>query len=262
MKKHIATWTVKESTLFNNGRYCLLKLSAGAAFPEIRAGQFVQALIENSASVFLRRPVSVHFADREKREIQLLVQVVGDGTRKLSELKKGDHLNLIYPLGNGFTLPEKSTKNSKLALLIGGGIGAAPLLFLSAELRKRGCTPNFLLGARTKEDFLQIREFEKSGKVYLATEDGSAGETGYVTAHSILQSSRFDLIYTCGPRPMMVAVARYAREKEIPCEVSLENTMACGFGVCLCCTEKTVNGNLRVCTEGPVMNINQLAWQI
>ncbi|MDR2621358.1 MAG: dihydroorotate dehydrogenase electron transfer subunit [Dysgonamonadaceae bacterium] len=261
MKKYIADWTVKENILFNGNEYCLLKLGLGEKIPEILPGQFVQVLIEDSSTTFLRRPISVHFVDKEKNELWLLVQVIGDGTRKLSEQKKGDSLNLIYPLGNSFTLPEKSDKTGKF-LLIGGGVGVAPLLYLGACMQKLGYKPEFLLGAKTKKDILQIDEFGKYGKIYITTEDGSAGEKGFVTNHSVLQSTGFNFIYTCGPKPMMAAVARYAREKGIACEVSLENTMACGIGACLCCVEKTVRGNVCVCTEGPVMNINQLTWQI
>jgi dihydroorotate dehydrogenase electron transfer subunit len=261
MKKYISDWTVKENTLFNESRYCLLKLGNDENIPEILPGQFVQVLIENSPTTFLRRPVSVHFVDKERNELWLLVQVIGDGTRKLSELKKGDRLNLVYPLGNGFSLPEKSDKSGKF-LLIGGGVGTAPLLYLGACLQKLGYEPEFLLGVKTETDLLQINEFEKFGKVHVTTEDGSAGEKGYVTNHSVLQPADFDFIYTCGPKPMMAAVAKYAREKGIACEVSLENTMACGIGACLCCVEKTVRGNICVCTEGPIFNINQLIWQI
>lgn len=259
MKKYIADWMVKENILFNNNEYCLLKLGLEEKIPEILPGQFVQALIEDSSTTFLRRPISVHFVDKKKNELWLLIQVIGNGTRKLSELKKGNHLNLIYPLGNSFTLPEKSDKTGKF-LLIGGGVGTAPLLYLGAYLQKHGYKFEFLLGAKTEKDILQISEFGKYGKFYITTEDGSAGEQGYVTNHSVLQSADFDLIYTCGPKPMMTAVALYAREKGIACEASLENTMACGIGVCLCCVEKTVRGNICVCTEGPVMNINQLTW--
>ena len=260
MKKYIADWTVKENILFGN-EYCLLKLGLDEKIPEILPGQFVQVRVDDSPATFLRRPISVHYIDKDKNELWLLVQVIGDGTRKLSELTKGARLNLIYPLGNSFSLPEKYDKTGKL-LLIGGGVGVAPLLYLGACLRERGCEPEFLLGAKTEKDVMQIDEFRKFGKVHITTEDGSAGEKGYVTNHSVLQLPDYDFIYTCGPKPMMVAVAKYAREKGISCEVSLENTMACGIGACLCCVEKTVRGNVCVCTEGPVMNINQLTWQI
>jgi dihydroorotate dehydrogenase electron transfer subunit len=133
---------------------------------------------------------------------------------------------------------------------------------LGVFLRERGYKPDFLLGVKAEEDVLQINEFLKFGNFHISTEDGSAGEKGLVTDHSILQSTDWDFIYTCGPKPMMIAVAKYAREKGIPCELSLENSMACGIGACLCCVENTTRGNVCACIEGPVMNINQLTWQI
>ena len=261
MKKYIADWTIRENILFNGNEYCLLKLGLDEKIPEIFPGQFVQIRIDGSPATFLRRPISVNYIDKNKNELWLLVQVIGDGTRKLSELKKGNRLNLIYPLGNSFSLPKKSDITGKF-LLIGGGVGTAPLLYLGACLLEIGYKPEFLLGVKTKKDLLQLDEFRKFGNVHITTEDGSAGEKGFVTNHSVLQSTNYDFIYTCGPKPMMIAVAKYANEKGISCEVSLENTMACGIGACLCCVEKTVRGNVCICTEGPVMNINQLTWQI
>ncbi|MDR3219274.1 MAG: dihydroorotate dehydrogenase electron transfer subunit [Dysgonamonadaceae bacterium] len=270
MKKYLADWTVKENILLRPN-YCLIKLGLDSEIPEMLPGQFVQVRIENSPSTFLRRPISIHFVDRRENEIRLLVQLLGEGTRQLAQIKPGDRLNLLYPLGNGFSLPEKnnldfpvveSPENKPERLLIGGGVGIAPLLYLGFKLSLSGCKPVFLLGAKRKDDLLQLAEFEKYGKVYTTTEDGSYGEKGFVTQHSVLRTGKFDFIYTCGPKPMMQAVAKYARKAAIPCEVSLENTMACGIGACLCCVEKTKKGNICVCTEGPVFNSNQLTWQI
>ncbi|MDR0506275.1 MAG: dihydroorotate dehydrogenase electron transfer subunit [Dysgonamonadaceae bacterium] len=258
MRKYISDWIVKEN-LSVNDKCCLLKLTVNEAIPEMFPGQFVNIRIDNS--VFLRRPISIHFVDRVKNELWLLVQIVGNGTRKLSEAKSGDILNMIYPLGNHFFIPGSEFKNKKL-LLVGGGVGIAPLLYLGDFLKEKGLQPTFLLGARSKNDLLQIKEFAKRGEVHVTTENGDFGEKGFVTNHSILTQENIDFIYTCGPKPMMLAVAKYARERAIPCEVSLENTMACGIGACLCCVEKTLKGNACVCTEGPVFNINQLSWQI
>jgi len=146
-------------------------------------------------------------------------------------------------------------------LLVGGGVGVAPLLFLGAELKGLGFEPTFLLGARTGGDLLMVDEFRRYGRVLITTEDGSVGERGFVTRHSVLSTESFDRIYTCGPTPMMKAVAAYAYKNNVFCEASLENMMACGLGACLCCVEKTTEGNLCVCKNGPVFNINQLLWQ-
>ena len=172
---------------------------------------------------------------------------------------EGDKLNCLLPLGNSFTIP--SSPNEKF-LLVGGGVGVAPLLYLGHKIHEMGGVPTFLLGARSAHDLLEIDRFRAVGRVFLTTEDGSEGERGFVTGHSILNNERFDHICTCGPKPMMQAVARYAVKSGTECEVSLENLMACGLGACLCCVEKTTEGNVCVCKEGPVFNIKKLLWQI
>ncbi|MGL5729614.1 MAG: dihydroorotate dehydrogenase electron transfer subunit, partial [Bacteroidales bacterium] len=211
-----------------------------------------------SPTTFLRRPISINFIDFENNELWLLIQKVGDGTKALSQLKVSDSLNIIYPLGNSFGLPDIQT--SKL-VLIGGGVGVAPMLYLGKVLFEKGFTPDFLLGFRSSDDIVLLEEFRKYGNVHITTEDGSYGEKGYVTNHTVLQQP-IQKIFTCGPKPMMMAVAKFAKPNSIECEVSLENTMACGFGVCLCCVEKTTEGHVCVCSDGPIFNIDKLTWQI
>ena len=258
MKKKMTNWLVKENISLNDS-YCLLKLMLDEPLPEILPGQFVQVKVEHSPTIFLRRPISVHYVDTKKRELWLLIQQVGEATRQLAKIQPNERLNLIYPLGNSFTIP--TDKNASL-LLIGGGVGVAPLLHLGAYLKERGYQFSFLLGAKTEKDLLQLEEFRKYGEVYITTENGQLGEKGFVTNHSILKSKKIDFIYSCGPKPMMMAIAKLAKSQGISCEVSLENTMACGIGACLCCVEKTKKGNVCVCTEGPVFNIDQLTWPI
>ena len=237
----------------------LLKVSPADGSPlcDMQPGQFVQILADNSPSTFLRRPISINLVDLDNNEMWLLVQQVGEGTKKICEKVVGDTINIVYPLGSTFALP--ADKNSRL-LLVGGGVGTAPMLFLGKKLSEQGYKPHFLLGGRSERDLLQLEEFDKYGDVYCTTEDGSKGEKGYVTNHSILEQNKYDFIYTCGPKPMMVAVAKYAHNNNIECEVSLENLMACGFGACLCCIEETTRGNVCSCTEGPVFNIKELKW--
>ena len=224
--------------------------------PEMFPGQFVQILVDDSPNIFLRRPISINFVDREKNEMWLLVQRIGEGTRKICQKTVGQTLNIVFPLGNTFSLPQKNGN----FLLVGGGVGTAPMLFLGKMLKETGFAPDFLLGGRSQRDILQLSQFQEIGNVYCTTEDGSLGEKGFVTHHSVLQQKQYDFIYTCGPKPMMVAIAKHAHQNKIGCEVSLENLMACGFGACLCCVEKTIRGNVCACTEGPVFNINQLTW--
>ena len=257
MKKYMLDMKVTENRRLHKN-YCLLKLTFDQILPEMLPGQFVQVRVDNSPTTFLRRPISINYVDRATNELWLLIQLVGDGTRRMAEYKPGDIVNIMLPLGNSFTTP--ADKGEKL-LLIGGGVGTAPMLYLGAVLKNAGYTPTFLLGARSKEDVLQLEQFEQIGTVYVTTEDGSLGEKGYVTNHSILKEIHFDRIYTCGPKPMMMAVAKYADTVSTSCEVSLENTMACGIGACLCCVEKTKDEHhVCICTEGPVFNIEKLTW--
>jgi len=241
-------------------RYVLLQATDPLApLPEMLPGQFAQLRVDGSKETFLRRPISIHYVDQRANEVWFLVQIVGEGTRALANLKAGDSLNVILPLGNGFSMPDSADEK---VLLVGGGVGVAPLLYLGARMRDMGAEPTFLLGARSQNDLLQMEAFRSVGRLFVTTEDGTAGEKGFVTQHSLLQKERFSRISVCGPKPMMVAVARYAKSVSTPCEVSLENMMACGLGACLCCVEDTDQGNVCVCKEGPVFNINQLKWQI
>ncbi len=261
MKKYILDLTVKQIERISP-KHVLLRLTDSKPLPEMLPGQFVEVRVDGSASTFLRRPISINFVDKEANELWLMVAMIGDGTRQLGCLNVGDKLNCVLPLGNGFTMPNPLLAPSPSPILIGGGVGVAPLLYMGAVLKKQGIEPTFLLGARTKADLLELDLFRQYGRVCITTEDGSEGERGFVTNHSILQTEHFDCIATCGPKPMMVAVARYAQQANIECEASLENMMACGLGACLCCVEKTTEGNLCVCKEGPVFNVKQLLWQI
>lgn len=260
-KKYVMELRVAETVRVHE-RYVLLKLTRGEQLPAMLPGQFVEVRVDGVPEVFLRRPISINFVDRERNELWLLVAVVGEGTRWMAGLQTGCAVNVVGPLGRGFSLPAGETAGTEARLLVGGGVGVAPLLYLGATLKEAGEEPVFLLGARTSKDLLMLDEFRKYGEVLVTTEDGSEGERGFVTQHSVLQTRTFDLIQTCGPTPMMKAVARFAWQQGIECEASLENMMACGLGACLCCVEKTTEGNLCVCKDGPVFNIKKLLWQI
>lgn len=240
--------------------YCLMTLRPmehGDVISRIRPGQFVQIAIEGSRSTYLRRPISINDVDEKAGTITLLVRKAGNGTTRLLRLHKGCVVNLLLPLGNGFSL--SSVPASARVLLIGGGVGVAPLLYWGKTLSAKCAEVATLIGARSAGDLLLRDRFAEFGSVYVSTDDGSCGEPGLVTENSVL-SGIFDVIYCCGPAPMMKAVARVAREKGVSCYVSLENMMACGVGACLCCVEKTVRGNVCVCTEGPVFDMNDLTW--
>lgn len=257
MKKYILDLKVKAVERLSE-KHVLLKLTDVNPLPEMLAGQFVEVRVDGSSTTFLRRPISINFVDSTLNELWLMVAMVGDGTRQLGHLQAGDTLNCVLPLGNGFSVQSNSVALKKM-LLVGGGVGVAPLLYLGAELKAQGSEVTFLLGGRSAKDVLELDLFNKYGRVCVTTEDGTLGEQGFVTNHSVLVES-FDKIFTCGPTPMMKAVARYAKEKSIYCEASLENMMACGLGACLCCVEKTTEGNLCVCKDGPVFPISKLLW--
>jgi dihydroorotate dehydrogenase electron transfer subunit len=253
-KKLIQDFQVVENKILG-AKYYLLTLQSPIPLPEILPGQFVQVEITEAKNTFLRRPLSIHDVDYKNNTLKLLVQILGEGTKKLSLIKKGENLNLVYPLGNSFTVNEKDK-----VLLVGGGCGIAPLLYLARMMKDKGMKVTILIGGATQSDILEADEYRKYGDVLITTMDASAGEKGLVTQHTVFNNTRFDFtrIYCCGPEPMMKALARIAREKGIDCEVSLENMMACGIGACLCCVVDTIEGNKCTCTDGPVYEYKYL----
>lgn len=287
MKKYITDFKVVANEELSS-RLFMLRLTPadGSAVAECRAGQFAELRVDGEPSVFLRRPISIHRIDREPNELWLLIQKAGRGTDKLSELRACDTLNIVYPLGNGFSAvqaPQGEDRKARV-LLIGGGVGVAPLLETGHWFRSQGVEVTYLLGARSCTDLVSVAQYRAVGEVYVTTEDGTVvpglegsgvsaltGEAvarcqqGFATQHTILQEGAFDGIRVCGPGPMMKAVARVVsgwQQNALPrfCEVSLENKMACGLGVCLCCVEDTKEGHKCVCSEGPVFDVKELKW--
>jgi dihydroorotate dehydrogenase electron transfer subunit len=240
-----------------NPRHFLLELLSNDELPEIYPGQFVQVLVKNSPTTFLRRPFSIHSVNYGENTFRLFIQIKGEGTLQLSQLTAGEKINLLYPLGNSFSLPPGPD-----VLLVGGGCGVAPLLFLAQYLEKKQYKPTILTGWKSHKDIFELEEYQQYGKILITTEDGSEGEKGVVTDHSIFRNpiNKFHFVYCCGPDQMMKSVAKIAKKHGIGCEVSLENTMACGFGACLCCVTQTIHGHQRVCMEGPVFNTSELGW--
>jgi dihydroorotate dehydrogenase electron transfer subunit len=236
--------------------FFVIELESSSSLPEMLPGQFAEVLVEGSPETFLRRPLSIHDVDYASNRLKLLVQVVGKGTERLAMMCPGNMLNLVYPLGKPFSLPQKGKK----VLMAGGGCGIAPLLYLGRYLKSHGIIPDILLGFRNSDRILEYSEYESIGKVFLTTEDGSAGVKGYLTDHPLLESAIYDKVYCCGPERMMKAVAAWSSGHGTECEVSLENLMGCGIGVCLCCIVDTVKGHQCTCTDGPVFNIKELKW--
>ena len=255
MAKRINDLKVIENKRLNND-FFILELAGDNKIDDFKPGQFAQVRVDGSPETFLRRPISIHDVDYDRNTFKLLIQIAGPGTRTLSKLGNGDTLNLVYPLGNSFSLPKKIEK----VLLVGGGCGIAPLLFLGKYIKSNGYIPDIILGFRNSERIIEFEEYLKIGNVFITTEDGSMGEKGYVTGHSVFSTRRYDRIYCCGPDSMMKAISGYCKKANIICEVSLENLMACGIGACLCCIVDSVKGNLCTCIDGPVFNVNDLKW--
>lgn len=225
-----------------------LRPADGEPTPEIRPGQFAQVRIDTSKTTFLRRPISI--CDYDEEGLSLLVRRAGAGTRALADASIGQVINLLLPLGNGFTL------QGQRPLLVGGGVGIAPLIGLGRAFAREGVPVHYIVGGRTGDFPLNESIDSWPGGVDIATDDGSRGFHGLVTDHPAW-AKPYDVVYCCGPTPMMKAVAR---KVTTPCYVSLENMMACGLGACLCCVENTVRGNVCVCTEGPVFPVTDLTW--
>lgn len=257
MKKTVIDFLLLENKQLNKDNFRLL-LQSPNPVSDIFPGQFINVEISGADEIFLRRPFSVLDVDSEKQTISLLVKILGRGSKKLTEAKVGQTVNAIFPLGKSFTLPDKTDR----ILLIGGGSGVAPMLFLAKICGLDPESVSVLIGARSASDHIDISSYQPYGQFFYTTEDGSLGEKGYVTNHPVFakQLTEFDKIYTCGPDLMMKAIGRKAIDENIFCEVSLENMMACGFGVCLCCVEDTKAGHKCVCTDGPVFNVNDLKW--
>ncbi|MDP4290197.1 MAG: dihydroorotate dehydrogenase electron transfer subunit [Bacteroidota bacterium] len=259
MKKVIRDLEVIENKPVGGNNFILL-LKSTENLPPMRPGQFCQVKVDKAPEVYLRRPFSIHSVDYKAKTLTLLIKAIGKGTTVLSGITQGERLNIVYPLGNGFSLTMEPN-----VLLVGGGCGVAPLLFLAQTLKEMGIIPTILVGGKTTEDIPRLEAYRKIAETHVATEDGSLGEKGLVTQHTVFKTrlAEFKRVYTCGPEAMMKAVAQAAEALEIPCEVSLENTMACGIGACLCCVTETKEGHKCVCTDGPVFDSRNLnGWNI
>lgn len=225
-----------------------------------KAGQFV-SVYSNDASKLLPRPISLCGIDREKGTLRLVYRVTGEGTgtEEFSRLKAGDTVKILGPLGNGFTVVP-----GKKAFLIGGGIGVPPMLQLAKEMKASGEDIQVVMGYRNSDTFL-LEEFEEVAETFVATEDGSLGTKGNVIDAIKNEKLNADIIYTCGPTPMLRALKAYAEENNMECYISMEERMACGIGACLACVcksrEKDAHTNVnnkRICKEGPVFNAKEV----
>lgn len=254
--------------------YFRMRMTAPAQLSDARPGQFVMLRVRDSIDPLLRRPFGIYDVLTLEPDfdggvpqtcLEILYKVVGKGTGTLSAMAHGDHLDILAPLGKGFDLGKPGEEK----ILVGGGVGLAPLYYLAKEAVKTDCVHLFV-GGRNRDDILCITEFERLGiETYVSTDDGTLGEQGLVTEvleKELVKRKGKASIYACGPHPMLKAVAALAGKYAIPCQVSLEAYMACGVGACLGCVvpgkghaEDTPDYRC-VCKDGPVFNHAELKW--
>ena len=252
--KFVMDMTVKRNIAASSSCRLLVMSPVAGSLPLIRPGQFVEVKVD-VPGVLLRRPISVCNVDGN--DLWLLVRRAGKATAELCDVPEGATVNIVLPLGNGFSVPEAG----KRVLLAGGGVGIAPMLYYAKQLATAGVDFSVLTAAKTKSELMLVDELKKYGTVCVATDDGSEGHKGFAASHPVL-AEKWDLVACCGPLVMMKSIASACRQAGNRCEVSLENMMACGLGACLCCVEPTVDkGNVCVCKEGPVFDVNVLKWQ-
>jgi dihydroorotate dehydrogenase electron transfer subunit len=253
------------------GAYQALTLVAPRIAEHARPGQFVHLLAGEDRSFPLRRPFSVHRVERPGAgmgTVEVVFDVVGAGTRALARLRPHDVVDALGPLGRPFDPPEGPAG----CLLVGGGYGTAPLFFLATELRARRCRVDFVIGAATAGRLLDAMEAKRLGhSLTVTTDDGSAGRRGLVTdpLAGLLASTGAERVYACGPMPMLAAVSRLAAAAGVPCQVAVEEQMACGTGICFSCVLPVGDGGgaspgatrmARSCLEGPVFDGAAIAW--
>ncbi|MEW6088363.1 MAG: dihydroorotate dehydrogenase electron transfer subunit [bacterium] len=248
------------NTVLVPGKIFLMELESSYVSRKAKPGQFVEIRCGETLDPLLPRPFSIH--DAKDNKIKILYRIVGEGTKLLSLKRSGDKISVLGPLGTGFSIDKKKKKS----ILFVGGMGVAPLYFLAHKLIEKNIDVELYFGAKSSENLITIAPFKKLGiKIHIATEDGSCGKKGLITC--LLDNKLFvgaglglPSVYTCGPRPMMKEIAKWALKNNITGQASLEKEMACGVGVCLGCVVKIKGEYKRVCKEGPVFGMNEVDW--
>lgn len=247
--------TIVLSNLKVSENFYLLSLVSNNSIEHCKPGQFYMLKCKNDIFT-LRRPISLHYANKETNVLEFYYEVKGGGTKDLASFQKGDVMNIQGPLGNGFD----TNISNKNILVIGGGMGLAPMKYLVENLSKNN-NVTFIIGARNASGLNILNNFElKNIQTFVTTDDGSKGIKGNVVdkLKVLLTDKSYDMILTCGPEPMMIAVGKIALDHNIPCQMSLEARMACGVKACVGCSIKTNDGMKKVCYDGPVFSADTI----
>lgn len=237
-----------------------IKVKAPALAKEARPGQFLEVLAKGEGAPFLRRPFGIHRVDKQSGTVEFLFKKLGKGTQLISQYKEGGLIDINGPLGKGFNVVKNKTP-----LIAGGGMGIAPLLFLAEEIHSNGGTPKIFLAAKTAAEIPCYETFKQFGEVYLSTEDGSLGEKCLIDTPltRVLKAEKSAVIYACGPHPMLKCIAGLGTAYKTETQVSLEEKMACGLGVCQGCPVEVKNKDTKykmVCKDGPVFPAEDIVW--
>lgn len=260
----------KKAIILNNVKVAdgYFKLSLDAPWmAQARPGQFMQVKIGDDFKTLLRKPFGFHriITSGDRKSIEILYKVIGPGTEALSKKNSRGSLDIIGPLGNGFDVSTAKTRRQATHILVAGGIGVAPLVALAETLAPKGKV-YALIGASARSHILCEKEFKNCGaETLVTTEDGSKGKKGLITdcLKALLSTMNHQLstIYACGPKAMLKEVSRLSKKKRIPCQILLEEYMACGVGVCLGCAVMTKEGYKMVCEDGPVFDAREIVWK-
>lgn len=267
MKYSQETGAVLENMEISSNHY-LMEIESTLISDTALPGQFVMIKIGSGITPLLRRPFGIYKTDREKGSFNVLYRVVGEGTKLMSEIAPGVKLDILGPLGNSFTIEPEYER----VLLVAGGVGIAPLFSLARSLVYNGVEVKALVGGKNTDGLLAVKELSNLGvEVLIATENGETGHKGYVTdlmEKVVLNDNNISSVFTCGPTAMLKKVSSIAMDRGLPCQLSLEAIMACGFGVCLGCVVdvcsrkgSSAHDYRRVCCDGPVFKREDMLWR-
>lgn len=238
----------------------VLELASPRIAPLVQPGQFVHVRLDGFGEHILRRPFSIFDTNPDKGTMTILYQVVGAGTQFMATVQPGHRFDTIGSIGRGWDIPAAGQR----VLIVGGGVGAAPLFMLSKQAKAAGAAVDVVLGASTRKALVTYERYHAihGDRLFCATDDGTFGWSGFCTqpVEKLLGEHAYTMVYTCGPKPLMHAIAQAAARANVSCQVSMEKRMACGVGACLSCVVETTDGRRRACVDGPVFNAEKVIW--